>query len=219
MVFGNPQSYITRLLLHRLHAVLRENTWANGHLHLAQLVLDTPRKRCERRFRGEVALSLAYPHHIDVSQFEYAVNYHNSSLPKYAGVFSTAWAIYQGEERTGYTWHRMTNEFDAGNTLAMGEMPVNFVPSGWFSMARYEMRKTQMAATSLGHVLYCIASRAKGAPQTGVRSYYGLRDYRRVTGETNVSPEEAARIAAVFGKSAGPHRRGLTERLLGRVLP
>lgn len=46
-----------------------------------------------------------------------AINYHNSLLPKYAGVNSTSWAIINNETVHGITWHVMSKEVDAGDIL------------------------------------------------------------------------------------------------------
>ncbi len=46
-----------------------------------------------------------------------AINYHNSLLPKYAGVHATSWAIYNCEPRHGITWHFMTEQIDEGDIV------------------------------------------------------------------------------------------------------
>lgn len=46
-----------------------------------------------------------------------AINYHDSMLPEYGGFHSTSWAILDGREQHGITWHRMTDEVDGGPYL------------------------------------------------------------------------------------------------------
>lgn len=46
-----------------------------------------------------------------------AINYHDSLLPKYAGMYATSWALIQGEKRHGITWHIMSGKVDAGDIL------------------------------------------------------------------------------------------------------
>ncbi len=46
-----------------------------------------------------------------------AINYHDSPLPRYAGINSTSWAIVNGEREHGVTWHLMTEVLDAGDIL------------------------------------------------------------------------------------------------------
>ncbi len=46
-----------------------------------------------------------------------AINYHDAPLPRYAGVYSTAWALMNREKTHGVTWHLMVDEVDAGDVL------------------------------------------------------------------------------------------------------
>ena len=47
----------------------------------------------------------------------YAINFHNSLLPLYAGVHAPAWAIINGEREHGVTWHLLTAEIDSGDII------------------------------------------------------------------------------------------------------
>src|SRR5579871_2228717 len=44
-----------------------------------------------------------------------AINYHDSLLPKYAGLHSTSWALLNRETQHGITWHIMTESIDEGD--------------------------------------------------------------------------------------------------------
>jgi len=46
-----------------------------------------------------------------------AINMHPSLLPKYRGGFPEFCAVYNGERRTGITFHLMEERFDSGNVL------------------------------------------------------------------------------------------------------
>lgn len=46
-----------------------------------------------------------------------AINYHDSPLPRYAGMYATAWALMNRERYHGITWHQMTEQVDAGDIL------------------------------------------------------------------------------------------------------
>ncbi|PPK67115.1 amino acid adenylation domain-containing protein [Actinokineospora auranticolor] len=52
------------------------------------------------------------------------VNFHDGPLPRHAGVFATSWAILEGEERHGVTWHVMTREADTGDLLKQRTFPL-----------------------------------------------------------------------------------------------
>jgi amino acid adenylation domain-containing protein len=44
----------------------------------------------------------------------HAINYHNSPLPKYAGLFATSWAILKNESEHAISWHLIETQIDAG---------------------------------------------------------------------------------------------------------
>jgi natural product biosynthesis luciferase-like monooxygenase protein len=46
-----------------------------------------------------------------------AINFHDGPLPKMAGLNTPAWAILNGEETYGITWHYMTSGVDEGDIL------------------------------------------------------------------------------------------------------
>ena len=57
---------------------------------------------------------------------KYAINYHDAFLPRYAGVYSTSWAIINREKTHGITWHLMAEEVDTGDILI--QYPVDIEP-------------------------------------------------------------------------------------------
>lgn len=54
-----------------------------------------------------------------------AINFHDAPLPGYVGLNCPAWAIYNGEERYGVTWHMMVEEVDAGAVLLTESVPID----------------------------------------------------------------------------------------------
>jgi len=57
---------------------------------------------------------------------QYAINYHDGPLPRYAGTHATSWALLNGETRYAVTWHVMTRRSDAGDILK--QVPVDIEP-------------------------------------------------------------------------------------------
>ena len=55
----------------------------------------------------------------------YAINYHDSLLPKYAGLNATSWAIMYDEKKHGITWHIMDTVIDAGEILLQHTIPID----------------------------------------------------------------------------------------------
>lgn len=52
------------------------------------------------------------------------VNGHPSSLPRYRGPNPIAWALRNGDEELGFTYHRMDEGYDTGSILAQGSAPL-----------------------------------------------------------------------------------------------
>jgi amino acid adenylation domain-containing protein len=55
----------------------------------------------------------------------FAINYHDSLLPTYAGSHATSWAIINNEKQHGVSWHVMTKKVDAGDILKQGTVQVS----------------------------------------------------------------------------------------------
>lgn len=53
------------------------------------------------------------------------INYHDSLLPKYAGLNSTTWAIINSEQEHGVTWHMATSKIDAGDILKQFKVAIH----------------------------------------------------------------------------------------------
>ncbi len=53
-----------------------------------------------------------------------AINYHDSLLPKYAGVNSTTWAIYNNEITHGVSWHLISSGIDEGGILKQASIRI-----------------------------------------------------------------------------------------------
>jgi methionyl-tRNA formyltransferase len=54
----------------------------------------------------------------------FAVNFHDAPLPKYAGSHACAWALKNGEQTHGISWHVMTEEVDGGDLLKQVTFPI-----------------------------------------------------------------------------------------------
>lgn len=54
---------------------------------------------------------------------QYAINFHDAPLPKYAGVNATSWVLMNEEKDYGVTWHVMTELVNGGDILK--QVPIN----------------------------------------------------------------------------------------------
>ena len=52
------------------------------------------------------------------------VNFHNALLPAYPGRNAPTWVIFDGEDKTGVTWHFVGNGVDTGDILAQRSIPI-----------------------------------------------------------------------------------------------
>jgi amino acid adenylation domain-containing protein len=64
-----------------------------------------------------IANSLRLPPEILRIPRQLAINYHDSPLPKYAGINATSWALMNREKTHAVTWHVMSARFDEGDIL------------------------------------------------------------------------------------------------------
>jgi methionyl-tRNA formyltransferase len=103
-----------------------------------------------------------------LSVFDYTVNYHNGFLPEYRGLKATAWSVYNEEKYTGFTFHRMTKEFDEGAILVREGIPVNSSQQ----MLKLEEQKAITAAKYFPDVLEMVLNREPGIEQSGKGSYF-----------------------------------------------
>ena len=74
-----------------------------------------------KKFKPDVLLSFHFRKKIPNSIINIpkygSINAHPSLLPKYAGCFSSVWALFNNEKKTGITFHYMKKKYDAGNIL------------------------------------------------------------------------------------------------------
>lgn len=104
----------------------------------------------------------------------YAINYHNSPLPKYAGLYATTWAILNDEKKHAISWHIMHEEIDSGDIL---KQP-------WFSIEEDETAlslnlKCYEHAVKSFHELLIELETGSATPvkqNLSYRSYYGLKN-------------------------------------------
>jgi len=148
----------------------------------------------------------------------YAINYHDAPLPRYAGVYSTAWAIINRERLHGVSWHLMADEVDAGDLLKQRTVDI-FENDTSFTL---NARCYDTAIEALSELaLELVERREVRTPQDlRKRSYYplhkrpvygGLIDWSRPQAET-----DALRRALDFGNQ--PNDLGLPKILFADEL-
>lgn len=53
------------------------------------------------------------------------INYHNALLPQHKGVHAHVWAIYEGDRKSGITWHKVVKDIDAGDIIVQREIELD----------------------------------------------------------------------------------------------
>ena len=132
------------------------------------VVMPSSRQRIApllRHFEPDVALCIGFPWKIPPDALAAPkhgiVNGHPSLLPRYRGPSPVSWAIRNGDEEIGFTFHYMAAELDTGNILAQERITLAD-EHGWEEL-------TPKIATAVGNilpgVLERVASGDPGVPQ------------------------------------------------------
>lgn len=125
-----------------------------------------------------------------------AINYHDSLLPRYAGVNSTTWAIINGETQHGVSWHKMEVGIDTGAILEQQVVSIDNLQDTALSLNL----KCYLAAISTFQKLAERISRGDALHGTqqdpSARSYFGVSHQLPLGGFVDCSRDvqEAARI-------------------------
>lgn len=124
------------------------------------------------QFKPDVIASIYYrrvipPHVLDLADGR-AFNLHPSLLPKYRGCSSLAWALINGENEVGYTYHYMDAEVDTGDIILQKKMPIYAGDTG---LILY-LRVMSKAMEDFLAVLDAVQAGTPGRPQEGTASYY-----------------------------------------------
>lgn len=124
-------------------------------------------------------------------------NYHNGLLPAYRGLAATAWSVYDGVPRSGFSYHRMVEQVDAGPLLVQGAVDVSRAAG----TATVERAKTRHAAASIDTALRLLVERDPGSPQAGEPSTFTSADRAaiRIVGDpSGVAWDELERRLRAF---------------------
>lgn len=111
------------------------------------------------------------PEIMDLARYD-VINYHDSLLPKYAGLNATTWAIINAEKEHGVTWHIVNDKIDAGDIVKQEKVPI-FEEDTAFSL---NLRCYEHAIKSFSALVFDIESKNMTLYKQALenRSYYGL---------------------------------------------
>ncbi len=106
------------------------------------------------------------------------VNYHNGLLPRYRGFKATAWSLYNGDERTGFAFHRMNEKIDDGPVLFQDSIVVDPTKN----TNEVEIQKAEAAMQFLSRVIDLALQGDPGRSQEGSVRNYTKKDLQQITG-------------------------------------
>lgn len=91
------------------------------------------------------------------------INYHNALLPNHKGVHAHVWAIYDGDKKSGITWHKVTKSIDAGDIIVQREIELDQQITG----IKLLLKQQNMAVDSFQECLEALVEDRPMKPQQG----------------------------------------------------
>ena len=164
-----------RLLTHDLerNQFLIAYAQKHGISYTVQHIREIQVQKWIEEFQPDVLFSLYYrdiiPQRIlEILRFG-GLNLHPSLLPRYRGTFSIPWAVINGETHTGFTYHYMEKEVDAGKIVLQRSIPIDPDDTAY---SLYH-RLIEVGMKAFGEAFHLVIhKRHQGYPQVGEPSYF-----------------------------------------------
>ncbi len=135
-----------------------------------------------------------------------AINYHDSLLPKYAGLYATFWALINDEKKHGITWHLVDEGIDTGKILSQAEVDIDQEDTS----SSLNMKCYEAAIKSFPEMLKLLSEDISKLQEQDFakRSYFGA-SYRRedscsICSKRSIDDCERLYRASDFGDSENP---------------
>ena len=106
------------------------------------------------------------------------LNFHDGPLPKYAGLYSSTWAILKGEKKHGVCWHQINKDLDSGKIYQSAKFKINLSDSA----LDVDLRGVIIGIKLFSKLLTQLdQNKIKGKKQNlKKRTYYGKKDFHKV---------------------------------------
>jgi methionyl-tRNA formyltransferase len=119
-----------------------------------------------RAYQPDLAMCWGYPWRIPLAALEVprfgSINNHPAFLPRHRGPIPVSWAIREGDDNFGVTWHRMDADLDTGAILAQTSVADR---DDEFSFEQLGPRMLEAALRILPGALARLAAGDAGDPQ------------------------------------------------------
>ena len=168
-----------------------------------------------RAYEPDLMLCWGFPWKIPQSALDVprlaSVNCHPALLPRHRGPIPLAWALRDGDDAWGCTWHYMDAELDTGNTLVQGTVPIE---DDDVDIAEFSAKLQANAVSLLPRALERVAAGDPGrrAADRGSELGGALRGRR-------LRPRRLERVGALdpqSGAGLAPHVRHVRAARAGR---
>jgi methionyl-tRNA formyltransferase len=101
------------------------------------------------------------------------INFHNGPLPRYRGVNSPSWAIINGEQNHGVTWHLVDENIDTGDIVATSAFELALNETAVSLMFKCMSKGTELLTPLLHRY---VSGRLDARPQEGDSRYYSAKE-------------------------------------------
>lgn len=151
-----------------------------------------------KKFNLDGAICIGTPYKFSpelLSALGYCVNYHDSYLPEYAGRGATKLAYLNNKEKSGFTFHKMVDECDAGNIIFQAHVFI-----GDRNVFEIEIAKARKAKYFWSVVIDAMLENAEGTPQDlSKRTYYSFKHWLNEITVGSIKDEDAQQRLDIFG--------------------
>jgi|GEM_PF-1028281 len=122
----------------------------------------------------------------------HAINYHDSPLPRYAGMYATNQAILNNEKTHAVTWHEVVDEIDAGDIFVQEKVVIKSGDSAFTLNSRCFEAAVRSFSAMLDQIV--AGTLTSYRQDFSKRTYYGLSDRPASVGFPDwASPVESLR--------------------------
>ena len=135
------------------------------------------------------------------------INYHDSPLPAYAGIHATSWAIMNGEQKHGISWHVVETGIDTGDILQSETVDIHEEDSALTLNLNCQEAAKRAFERLVGDITHDKLSRKKQS-QIG-RTYFGLNAIPTNAGVLNFNDSAENIYNMARGLEFGNHENAL----------
>lgn len=142
--------------------------------------------------KGAIFLSLEFDRIVKPDKFSHdnIYNIHFSLLPKYKGMFTSAWPILNNEKESGVTLHKINHGIDTGEILAQKSFLLSQTETANSLYLKYIKHGTKLVIENIEDILTCNVTLMKQDAMGS--SYYSNKsiDYANLTIDFNKTAYE-----------------------------